>query len=78
MLEVRLFAGMAAAAGARVVRVPWHGGTAAELRAAVAAARPELATLVARSAVAVGTAYVAEDAALPIGDVAIIPPVSGG
>jgi molybdopterin converting factor small subunit len=75
---VSLFAGMAAAAGCREVRVPWSGGTAADMRAAVAAAVPAAAALVARSAIAVGTAYVADHAPVPDGDVAIIPPVSGG
>lgn len=75
---VRLFAGMAAAAGVREVAVPWRGGTAGELRAAVARAVPAVADLVARSAVAVGTTYVADDVAVPDGSVAIIPPVSGG
>lgn len=78
LLKVSLFAGMAAAAGMREVEVPWGGGTAAELRAAVAAAVPAVAALVARSAVAVGTAYIADDAIVPSGSVAIIPPVSGG
>jgi molybdopterin converting factor small subunit len=76
--KVGLFAGMAAAAGCREVEVAWPGGTAADLRAAVAAAVPAVAALVARSAVAVGTAYVADDEAVPDGAVAIIPPVSGG
>lgn len=76
--NVRLFAGMAAAAGVREVAVPWHGGTAGDLRAAVASAVPAVADLVARSAVAVDTTYVADDSVLPEGSVAIIPPVSGG
>jgi len=78
-LRVSLFAGMAALAGTREVDIPWRGGTAADLRAAVAAAVPALAGLVAKSAVAAGTAYVADEALVPEAvSVAIIPPVSGG
>lgn len=78
-LRVGLFAGLAAAAGARWLDVAWEGGTAADLKTKVAAAVPAAAALVARSAVVSGTTYVA-DAALvaTTADVAIIPPVSGG
>lgn len=78
-LQVSLFAGMAAAAGRRRVEVPWQGGTVADLRVALAAACPELAGLLARSAVAIGDRYAPDDEAVAAtADVAIIPPVSGG
>ena len=78
-LRVGLFAGMAEAVGRRTVTLAWSGGTAAALRSRLAAEYPAVAALLSRSAVAVGAAYVADDAAVPPGaDVAIIPPVSGG
>ncbi len=53
--------------------------TVAELRGRLAAACPELAGLLARSAVAIGDSYAADDEAVAAhADVAIIPPVSGG
>jgi molybdopterin converting factor small subunit len=78
-LRVSLFAGLAAAAGSRYLDLPWRGGMAADVKAAVAAALPAVATLVANSAVAVGNRYVAGDTPIPAAaDVAVIPPVSGG
>ena len=78
-IRISLFAGMAESAGRRAIELPWHGGTAADLLAAVQAACPTIAPLVARSAVAVGASYVAPtDVVQPGDDVAIIPPVSGG
>ena len=78
-LRVALFAGMAATAGRRWVEVPWQGGTVADLRGLLAAACPELAGLLARSAVAIGDRYAPDDEAVAAtADVAIIPPVSGG
>ena len=78
-LRVSLFAGMAEAIGRRSVELAWEEGSAAELRSRLAAAFPTLAPLLARSAVAIGDAYVGDDALVPRGaDVAIIPPVSGG
>lgn len=78
-VRVSLFAGLAAAAGTRHLELPWQGGTASALRAAVAAALPAAAALVAKSAIAVDDSYVADDAPVVAGaDVAIIPPVSGG
>lgn len=78
-LQVKLFAGLAAAAGTRLLELPWGGGTAAELKAAVAVALPGAAALVSSSGVAVGNQYVAPDATIPPeADVALIPPVSGG
>ena len=78
-LRVGLFAGMAEAAGRRSVEIPWTGGTIAELKARLAAALPEIAPLLSRSAVAIGTAYAPHDTPVPPGaEIAIIPPVSGG
>lgn len=78
-LRVALFAGVADLAGARVLELPWQGGTVADVRAAAAAACPAAAPLVARSAVAVGGRIAGDDAAVAAGaDVAILPPVSGG
>lgn len=78
-LRIRLFAGMAAATGRRSVELAWTEGTAAELRRRLAGELPAIAPLLARSAVAIGDAYVGDDTPVPSGaDVAIIPPVSGG
>lgn len=78
-LQISLFAGMADRVGARTIELAWTSGTVADLRRAIGAAHPAVAELVARSAVASGTRYVADDEPLrPGDDVAIIPPVSGG
>jgi molybdopterin converting factor small subunit len=78
-VRVALFAGMAEAAGRRSLDVAWPGGSVAELRRAVAEAVPAVAELVAKSAVARGDRYAADDEAVAAGDeLAIIPPVSGG
>jgi molybdopterin synthase catalytic subunit/molybdopterin synthase sulfur carrier subunit len=78
-LRVKLFAGLAAAAGRRLLELPWQHGTAADLKAAVADALPAVAAVVANSAVAIDNRYVDADTAIPsTADVAIIPPVSGG
>lgn len=79
LLRVALFAGMADAAGARHAELRWRGGSVADLRTALETAYPAIGTLLARSAVAIGNRYAADDADVPAGaDVAIIPPVSGG
>ena len=76
LVRISLFAGMAAAIGSRSLEVAWEGGTAAALRSRLIAEHPTLAPLL---AVAIGDAYVTDDAVVPPGaDVAIIPPVSGG
>lgn len=78
-LLIALFAGMADRVGARTIELPWKSGTVADLRRAIMASHPDVAALVARSAVASGARYVADDEPLQPGDdVAIIPPVSGG
>lgn len=78
-IRITLFAGMAELAGRRTLELPWQGGTVADLLAAVEAACPAIAPLVARSAVAVAASYVAPTDVVQAGDeVALIPPVSGG
>lgn len=78
-LRVALFAGLAEAVGVRTLVLDWPGGTVADLRRSLVAARPALGPLLARSAVAVTGCYAADDAPVPAGaDVAILPPVSGG
>lgn len=78
-MRVKLFAGMAEAAGGRHLDIDWHGGSVADLRVAVAMACPTVAPLLARSAVAIDGRYALDETAVGPGmDVAIIPPVSGG
>jgi molybdopterin converting factor small subunit len=78
-LRVKLFAGLAAAANTRLLELPWQGGTAGDLKAAVAAAVPAASALITNSTVAVADRYVAGDTSIPaMADVAMIPPVSGG
>ena len=78
-LRVAVFAGMADLVGGRLVELPWSGGTVADARRLVADRHPTTAALLARSAVAIGSRYVADDEPVAAGDdVAIIPPVSGG
>jgi molybdopterin synthase catalytic subunit len=78
-LRIAMFAGLVEPAGGRFLEIDWCGGTVADLRAAVAAARPALEPLLARSAVAIDHRHAAADAPVrPGADVAILPPVSGG
>jgi|688.fasta_scaffold444928_2 molybdopterin converting factor small subunit len=78
-LRILVFAGLAELVGGRFLEIDWPGGTVADLRAAVAAARPALASLLARSAVAIDHRHAAADTPVrPGADVAILPPVSGG
>ena len=78
-LRIAVFAGMAELAGCRQIDLPWRGGTVAELRRGLADAHPAVASLLARSAVAVGGRYAGDDDPVAAGaDVAVIPPVSGG
>jgi molybdopterin synthase catalytic subunit len=79
MLRIAVFAGMAEVVGGRWVDLPWTGGTVADARRGVAERHPAVAPLLARSAVARASRYVADDEPLEASDdVAIIPPVSGG
>ncbi len=77
-LAVRLFAGLAEAARAGSVELEWGGGTAGDLLARLAEARPELAGRLRGCRVAVDLEFVAPDARVESGEVAVIPPVSGG
>ena len=78
-LFVTLFAGMAEIVGARRLEMLWDGGTVADLRRELAAARPALGPLLARSAVCVAGRYAADNVIIAVGaEVALIPPVSGG
>jgi molybdopterin converting factor small subunit len=80
VVRVALFAGMAEAAGCREAEIEWSGGTVGDLKAALGRRWPAIAPLLARSAVAVGGRYAADDLVVSAGtaDVAVIPPVSGG
>lgn len=78
-LRLALFAGLAELAGTRSLEIPWAGGSVADLRRAIADARPAVAGLLDRSAVAIGGRYADDDVPVPAGaEVAILPPVSGG
>ena len=78
-LVVTLFAGMAEIVGSRQLEIHWKGGTVADLRREILAARPAIGPLLTRSAVAVAGRYAADDRSIAAGtDVALIPPVSGG
>ena len=78
-LQVLLFAGLVEPAGGRTLDIAWSGGTVADLRRALAEARPGLEPLLSRSAIAVSGAVAADDTWVTAGaDVAILPPVSGG
>ncbi len=78
-LRLALFAGLAELAGTRSLEIPWAGGSVGDLRQAIADARPAVAGLLERSAVAIGGRYADDDVPVQAGaDVAILPPVSGG
>lgn len=78
-VRLALFAGLAELAGTRSLEIPWSGGSVGDLRQAVAAARPAVAGLLERSAIAIGGRYADDDVPVSAGaDVAILPPVSGG
>lgn len=79
LLRVALFAGLVELAGCRCLQIPWRGGSVADLRRALAEARPAMAPLLARSAVAVDDQYAGDGTRVPVAaDVAVLPPVSGG
>jgi molybdopterin converting factor small subunit len=78
-LRLALFAGLAELAGTRSLESPWAGGSVGDLRRAIEDARPAVAGLLERSAVAIGGRYADDDVPVPVGaEVAILPPVSGG
>lgn len=79
-VSVRLFARARELAGAEIVtlRLPL-GATVGDLRRALASARPALASLVTRSAVAVNEQFAEDGQSLPdASEIALLPPVSGG
>jgi molybdopterin converting factor subunit 1 len=79
-VRVRLFARARELAGADAVllSVP-EGATVADLRRQLAAARPPLAGLLGRCAVAVNDEFAEDSLTLPPeAEVALLPPVSGG
>jgi molybdopterin converting factor small subunit len=78
-LEVKLFARARDLAGADVVRLaPPLPATVGALRRRLAEECPSLATLLGRCAIAVGHEFADDDRLLAGGEVAVIPPVSGG
>ncbi len=78
-VQVKLFAGMAAEVAQRQLVLEPTVATVAGVRAALATAVPAIAPLLARSAVAVGGCYAADETPIgPNDEIAIIPPVSGG
>lgn len=78
-LRLALFAGLAELAGTRSLEISWDGGSVGDLRRAIADARPAVAGLLDRSAVAIGGRYADDETPVPVGaEVAILPPVSGG
>jgi molybdopterin converting factor subunit 1 len=79
-LTVHLFARARELAGADAVAVALPpAATVADLRAALAAAHPPLAPLLARSAIAVDHDFADDSRPLTAAaEVAVIPPVSGG
>ncbi len=78
--RVRLFARARDLAGAVEVEVEVPpGATVGELRRRLAEARPALAGLLSRSAVAVGGEFAGDEVVLgPGAEIALLPPVSGG
>ncbi len=79
-IRVRFFAGAREIVAADEVSVDLPAGsTAGDLRAALQARHPQLAPLLRHSMLAVNLAFVRDDFTLPEdGEVAVIPPVSGG
>jgi molybdopterin converting factor subunit 1 len=79
-IRVRLFARAKDLVGASTVTVELpEGATVGELRRRLARERPALASLLERSAIAVGDEFADDRLTLPRGaEVALLPPVSGG
>lgn len=80
MTVVYLFAAARDIAGADRVELALRAGaTVADVRVALAAAFPSLASLLARSAIAVNCDIADDSRKIALGDeIAVIPPVSGG
>jgi len=79
-VSVKLFALAAQRAGAAQVELTIApGSTVADLRRQLAAACPELASLLPHVLIAVNARYAGDDTVIPAGaELACIPPVSGG
>jgi molybdopterin synthase catalytic subunit len=79
-VTVKLFAGARHTAGADAIQVELtEEATVGTLRVALADQHPQLASLVARSLLAVGEEYAGEETPLKAdAEIALIPPVSGG
>jgi molybdopterin converting factor subunit 1 len=77
---VRLFARARDLAGAAALAVELpDGATVGDLRRRLAQARPELASLLDRSALAVNDEFARDELPVPAGaEIALLPPVSGG
>ncbi len=79
VVQVQLFAGMAAEAGQRRLTLKPTTATVAGVRSALTATVPGIGPLLVRSAVAVDGRYAADETPVgPDSEIAIIPPVSGG
>ena len=80
LITVKLFAKLRDLAGADAVTLALpDGATVADVRRALADRHPELAGLLARSAVAVDQDIAADETRVtPGAEVAVLPPVSGG
>ena len=79
MAQVKLFAQARDLAGSAEVTLPQAVATVAQLRRELTQRLPALASLVARSAIAVNGVYATDDTPLgPDDELALIPPVSGG
>jgi molybdopterin converting factor small subunit len=79
-VRVWAFAGLVAMIGAREIEVAVReGATVADVRAAVAAAHPQVEAMLRNVVCAVGEEYVDDGYVVAEGEaVALIPPVSGG
>jgi molybdopterin synthase catalytic subunit len=79
-IQVKLFAALAEAAGAREIRLELPAGsTGRALREELARLYPALDRLAGRSVLAINRVYSSDEAVLAEGDeVALVPPVSGG
>ena len=79
-LRIALFAVARERAGRGVIEVEVsEGATVADLRTAIAAEYPALATLLPATRIAVNADYARDDFPLPAAaEIALIPPVSGG
>lgn len=79
-IPVRLFAGLKEQLGRERAELDLPpGAVARELKAAMAEAYPELASMLASVRVAVDQVFVGPDHVIPPGaEIALIPPVSGG